>query len=192
MEESSLYASYKIEKENSSSEFEVPAGDVYALAWRQKPKHMDDNSSTVNNTSSPLEYRKFYVLSRHAQIHEYSFGDQSQNVFDFSSRGQLCLIQADKMSACTANLLDQNLNFDSINQGVVHQFAAAENNNNEELMENERAAQYRIEQNAANSSEILDISRLMMHRLNAGYLVDQASYNAHLSARFMSCQSQYS
>ena len=42
----------------------------------------------------------------------------------------------------------------------------------------ERASQYKIEQNAASSSEILDISRLMMHRLNAGYLVDQVGYNA--------------
>ena len=54
------------------------------------------------------------MLSRHAQIHEYSFGDHCQNIFDLSSRGQLCLIQQDKMSACTANLLDQSLNFDAI------------------------------------------------------------------------------
>ena len=114
-----MLASYKIEKEQCSKEFEVPAGEVYALAWRKKPSPDEDD----DQTTSPLEYRKFYVLSRHAQIHEYSFGDQSQNIFDLSSRGQLCLIQGDKMSTCTVNLLNESLDFyKAINdRGVMSQ-----------------------------------------------------------------------
>ena len=85
MEESSLLACYKVEKEQSSKEFEVPAGEIFALAWRQRPKQntaaVSDSSGlkvddlTASSSSSPLEFRKFYVLSKNAQIHEYSYGE---------------------------------------------------------------------------------------------------------------------
>ena len=39
---------------------------------------------------------------------------------------------------------------------------------------------------------LLDISTLMIHRLNAGYKLDTLKHNAQLSGRFMHFQNQYS
>ena len=50
-------------------------------------------------------------------------------------------------------------------------------------------ASYTIEENSSKSSEILDIQRLMLLRLQAGYRVDRVRINAALSTRFMTCQS---
>jgi len=51
---------------------------------------------------------------------------------------------------------------------------------------------YTVEEAAGKSQEILDISRLMIFRLQAGYRVDRVGHNEGLSARFTNCQSQYS
>ncbi len=48
-----------------------------------------------------------------------SYGGQALNIFDMSQRGQLCLLQNDKLSACTANLLDQNFDFEAIDSSVI-------------------------------------------------------------------------
>ena len=45
-----------------------------------------------------------------------------------SSRGQLCLIQQDMLSACTANLLDRNLNYEAIDRGAVAESAIGTEN----------------------------------------------------------------
>ena len=45
-----------------------------------------------------------------------------------SSRGQLCLIQQDMLSACTANLLDRNLNFEAIDRAAVAESAISTEN----------------------------------------------------------------
>lgn len=50
-----------------------------------------------------------------------SYGGQALNIFDMSQRGQLCLLQNDKLSACTANLLDQNFDFEAIDSSVISQ-----------------------------------------------------------------------
>ena len=51
---------------------------------------------------------------------------------------------------------------------------------------------YKTESNLGPSKDILDISRLMILRMNAGYQVDQIQFNQMLSTRFLTCQSQYS
>ena len=45
-----------------------------------------------------------------------------------SSRGQLCLIQQDMLSACTANLLDRNLNYEAIDRAAVAESAISTEN----------------------------------------------------------------
>ena len=52
-----------------------------------------------------------------------------------------------------------------------------------------KAKQYTLESNPKN---LLDISALMIHRLNAGYKLDTLKHNAQLSGRFMHFQNQYS
>ena len=66
-------------------------------------------------------------------------------MFDFSSRGQLCLIQADKMSACTTNLLVQNLSFEDIEQDAVSDSIANADPYYDGSDEYYRATKYTIE-----------------------------------------------
>ena len=44
----------------------------------------------------------------------------------------------------------------------------------------------------SDSKNLLDISALMIHRLNAGYKVDSLKLNAKLSGRFTHYKNQYS
>ena len=54
---------------------------------------------------------------------------------------------------------------------------------------NSKAKLYTLESDPKN---LLDISALMIHRLNAGYKLDSLKHNAQLAGRFMHYQSQYS
>ena len=47
-------------------------------------------------------------------------------MFDISARGQLCLIEPDKLSARTVNLLNQGIDFDQIENTIVTESLAAE------------------------------------------------------------------
>ena len=52
---------------------------------------------------------------------------------------------------------------------------------------NSKAKLYTLESDPKN---LLDISALMIHRLNAGYKLDSLKHNAQLAGRFMHSQSQ--
>ena len=74
----------------------MPSGEVFALVCRQRPS-LSGLAGSESSTTSPtkaqqIEYRKFYVMSSQGEIHEHSFGEEALNIFDLSSRGQLCMI----------------------------------------------------------------------------------------------------
>ena len=93
--------------------------------------------------------------------------------------------------------MDHNLNYDALNESVITESqktlmsrAVSEIDDQFELP---NATKYTAEEiKKGKSNEILDISRLMMLRLKAGYKVDSVAHNAALSARFTSYQSQFS
>ena len=94
------------------------------------------------------------------------------------------------MSACTANLLDSKIDYEAIENGVQpdsHINRDSDNFENQDQISRQLAEQYKAELILSKSNEILDISRLMIIRMQAGYLVDSVHYNYHLSSRFLTC-----
>jgi len=106
-----------------------------------------------------------------------------------SARGELCLIERDRLSGRTVNLLNQGLDYEAIDRDIMAASFAESTEDTVHEINHAKVNEYTIEENAGSSSAILDISQLMMHRLQAGYQVDRFVHNEALSARFMTCKS---
>ena len=78
-------------------------------------------------------------------------------MFDWSSRGQLCISSQDKRAIHPVNFFNSGLNHDSLNRKLIR------------VDEIPKPKQYQLE---SNHKVLLDISALMIHRLNAGYKLD--------------------
>lgn len=137
--------------------------------------------------TSAIDLRKFYVLTKESKIFEYSYGEEYRNIFDLSGRGQLCLVRKNKQSACTVNLLDSAINFEAIDQASTESIGAAPQREEVDEVDERAIVKYTVEEQAAKSREVMDISRLMLLRLQAKYQVDKIGHNAQLSARYMHC-----
>ena len=108
-----------------------------------------------------------------------------------SARGELCLVERDRLSARTINLLSHGIDYDAIERSIVDETfgeAADSNIDVHQEINDQKVRNYTIEENAGSSQAILDISQLMIHRLKAGYQVDRIVHNEALSARFMTCK----
>lgn len=99
-----------------------------------------------------MEYRKFYVLAKDAQIYEYSFGDECQNIFDFSPRGQLCLVRSNKLNACTINLLDAGVDYTAIDNAATEWLDTSPDGDTIKFADVAAVSQYTVEEQAAKSN----------------------------------------